>query len=269
MALTQLIVHAIVQAFTEIFPIGAAGHDFLIASFLAGPSPGKVFALAVRAGLLLAVLSYFWEDLADMIGGVIRAAKGKRDPGARLALQIIVAALPTLGLGFAFEQYVAGSWETPAVMGWCIVGFGALMLLLDRMSMTVNRLEHASFGDAVAISLCQVLALIPGIGSAAATMTMARLLGYERAHAVRLALLLAIPVWAAVIARDAYTLFEVEGAVLRSADAIAAGAAYLAALAAIAILMNWLRRSTFTAFLVYRLLVGAAVLTLAYDLIAV
>ncbi len=269
MALTQSIVHAAVQAVTEVFPIGAAGHDALIAAFIGMPQSGPGFSLATRAGLLLAVLVYFWRDVADMASGVIRAAKGKRDPGAGLALHIIVAAVPTLGLGFAFQTYVAGPWQTTAVMGWCIVGFGLLMLLLDRMSMTVKRIEHLGFTDAIAISVCQVLAQIPGVGQAAATMTMARTLGYERPHAVRLALLLMTPVWIAVIGRDAYMLLAVERYIVATPDMIAAGTAFMAALIAIAILMSWLRRATFTPFLVYRLLIGVGVLLLAYDVIAV
>ncbi len=85
---------------------------------------------------------------------------------------------------------------------------------------------------------------------------------------MRLALLLAIPVWAAVIARDAYMAFKIEGAVIANTDIAAAGAAFIAALVSIAILMRWLRRSTFTPFLVYRLLIGVGVLLLAYDVIA-
>jgi undecaprenyl-diphosphatase len=267
-AVTQLIVHAVVEAVTEVFPIGAAGHTALMSHFLIAAPPNRALALAIRAGMLLAVLIYFWRDVGDMIGGVIRAAKGKRDPGAKLALQIFVAAILTLGLGFAFEQYAAGAWETPIVMGWCIVGFGALMLLLDRMSMTVNRIEHTSYGDAIAISAAQVLGLIPGVGATAASMIMARVLGYERAHAARLALLLAIPVWIAVLVRDAYMLIEVEGRMPMTPDMIAGGVAFAAAFIAIAILMNWLRRATFTPFLAYRLLLGTAVLVLAYNLVA-
>lgn len=268
MALTQLIVHAIVQAVTEVFPVSSGGHDILLSRFSVWQPRSPVFTLGLRLGVLLAVLAYFWRDMGDMMGGLIRAAQGKRDPGARLALQILVAALPTLALGFAFERYVAGPWQTPIILGWAVVGFGVLMLLLDRMSMTLKRVEHTGYGDAIAVGICYVFGLIPGAGGAAAAMTMARVLGYERAHAVRLALLLAIPVWAAVIARDAYMTFKVEGAVIANADIAGTGAAFAAALTSIAILMSWLRRGTFTPFLVYRLLIGGAVLLLAYDVIA-
>jgi undecaprenyl-diphosphatase len=267
-ALTQFIGHAVVEAVAEIIPVSAAGHAALLSHFDAWNSPSKVFTVGLRTGLLLAVLVYFWRDVGDMVGGLFRAAKGKRDPGARLALQIVLAAIPTLGLGFAFEYYVGDAWQTPILLGWAVVGFGVLMLLLDRMSMTVNRIEHTSYGDAIAVSMCHVFGLIPGAGGAAVAMTMARMLGYERAHAVRLALLVAIPVWAAVIARDAYMAFKIEGAVIANTDIVAAGTAFVSALISIAILMSWLRRGTFTPFLVYRLLIGAAVLLLAYDVIA-
>jgi undecaprenyl-diphosphatase len=266
-ALTQFIVHAIVQAVTEVFPISSGGHAALLSYFSVQTAPSRVFTLGLQVGLLLAVLAYFWRDVADMVGGVIRVAKGKPDPGARLVLQILIAAVLTLALGFAFERYVAGPWQTPVVLGWAVVGLGVLMLLFDRMSMTVKRVEHTGYGDAIAVGVCYVLGLIPGVGGAAAAMTMARLLGYERGHAVRLAFLLAIPVWAAVIARDAYVTFRVEGAVIGNLDIAAAGVAFIAALVSIAILMSWLRRATFTPFLVYRLLIGTAVLLVAYDVI--
>jgi undecaprenyl-diphosphatase len=263
-ALTQLIVLAVLQTITEVFPIGADGHLALIAQILRWPAPDPGFLLALRLGLLLAVVAYFWRDLADMIVGVIRAAKGKRDPGARLALQLGVAGVATVAAGSAFEHYVAGPWETPVVMGWAIVGGALLLLLFDRMSMTVKRIEHASFADAIVIGLCQVIGLIPGVGTAAITITMARLLGYERADAARFFFLLSIPVSAVLTVREAYRLFDLQHGVLSRLDMLCAAVNFFAGLIAIAILMAWLRRSTFTPFVIYRVLLGGAVLALAY-----
>jgi undecaprenyl-diphosphatase len=269
LALTQLIVLAVLQALTEVLPISAEGHLVLWSRISGWPAPGEGFRLALHVGLILSILGYFWRDLGDMIVGVVRAAKGKRDPGARLALQIFVAAIPVLGLGFAFEHYVAGDWATPVVMGWAIVGYGLLLLLMDRMCMTVKRLEHATFADTMAISLCQVLALVPGTAATGITMTMARALGYERADAARLAFLLALPVLIGVSARDVYQFITIEGETITGMDVVSGAVAFLAGLIGIAILMSWLRRSTFTPFVVYRLLVGVAVLALAYGWVAI
>ncbi len=268
MALTQLIVLAVLQTITEVLPVGAEGHLALLSQILHWPDPGAGFRLALKLGLLLAVMAYFWRDLADMATGVMRAAKGKRDPGAKLALQLAVAAIVTLGAGFAFEHYAAGDWETPIVMGWAIVGGALLLLLFDRMCMTVKRIEHATYVDAIVIGLCQVIALVPGMGSAAITITMARLLGYERADAARFYFLLSIPVSIVVIARDAYRLVELQQGAVSNIDILCAVAGFFAGLIAIAILMAWLRRSTFTPFVVYRLLLGGAVLALAYEWVA-
>ncbi len=269
MALTQLIVLAVLQSLADVFPIGADGHTALVYVLLHWATPDSALRLALRIGLLLGVMAYFWRDLADMVVGVIRAAKGKRNADAGLALQIAVAAIPTLGLGFAFEYYLAGDWQTLHVAAWAIVGGALLLLFCDRMSMTVKRVEHATYADSIVVGLGQVIALVPGIGSAAMSITLARLLGFERGHAVRLSALLSIPVSAAVIARDAYTLFTVDRAGISNLNILCGVAAFFAALIGLAILMGWLRRATFAPFVVVRLVLGLAVLALAYEWVTV
>ena len=170
----------------EVFPVGAQGHMVLLSQLLEWREPSAALRLTLRVGLLLGVMAYFRSDLAEMIVGVMRAAKGKRSPEAGLALQIAVAAIPTLGLGFAFEYYLASDWETLHVTGWAIAGGALLLLLCDRMSMTVKRVDHATYVDSIVVGLGQVIALVPGIGSAAMSITLARLLGFECAQAVRL-----------------------------------------------------------------------------------
>ena len=269
MTLTQLIVLSGLQAVAEVFPLGSEGHSALISHVLHWPVPEGGLGVPAHLGFLLAILVYFWRDVGDIVVGVLRAAKGKRDPGARLASQIAVAAIPTIGFGVAFELYVAGLWQTPRVMGWAIVAGGVLLVLLDRMSMTVKRVEHASYADAIVISLCQVLALIPGVGSAAAPMIMARLLGFERAAAARFAFLLMVPVMAAVAARDAYAHYNAGNAAFTRTDLFSAGICFVAGLIAFAVLMAWLKRSTFLPFAIYRMLLGGAVLALAYEWIVI
>ncbi len=265
MELTQLIVLAVVQTVSEIFPLGAAGHTALMSFFLDWPVTGAGLAVPLRLGLLLAILIYFWRDVVDMISGLMRAAKGKRNPDARLAIQIAVATIPTLGLGFAFEHYVAGDWQTDHVMGRCIVVGAVLLFFFDRMSMTVKRLEHATFADTIVISLCQVIALIPGVGAAAISVIMARMLGYERQAAARLSFFLMAPVLAAVAVRDAYLRYIADGTTFTRSDTITTATCLAAGLIALAILMGWLRRSTFLPFVIYRALLGIAVLAWAYN----
>jgi undecaprenyl pyrophosphate phosphatase UppP len=84
-ALTQLIILAVLQSLIAVFPVVAEGHFTLISQILHWPQPGNALRLVLCIGLVLGVAAYFCRDLAEMVVDVIRAAKGKRNPDARLA----------------------------------------------------------------------------------------------------------------------------------------------------------------------------------------
>ncbi len=267
-ALTQAVVFAVLQGLAAVFPVGVSAHFALLAAFTNWPLPTAVSAVAAQGGVILALLAYFWSDLFDMAAGVVRAAKGKRDPGARLAAQILVAGIATAALMFVIDRYAGDAAESLIWIGWLSVGGGASLLVLDRMSMTVKRVDHATFADAVLLGLAQAIALFPHMRSAGAPVTVGRLLGYERDEAVRLSMLsAALP----LIGMLAKTLIDAHGSgapiEFGRTDLIAGGVSFVMALASLATLMTWLKRSSFTPFAVYRLLVGTAVLVLAYGAI--
>lgn len=267
MALTQAVVFAVLQGLAAVFPIGLSAHYALLATFTGWPLPGEASIIAAQTGVILALLMYFWSDLFDMAAGVVRAAKGKHDPGARLAAQILVAAIAAAGLIFVIERYAGNAGESLMWIGWLSVG-GGLLLAFDRMSMTVKRVEHATFMDAVLVGLAQAVALFPQMRSAGAPITVGRLLGYERDEAVRLSMLSAILPLVAMLAKALVDAHANAAAIqFGRTDLIAGAVSFAMALSSLATLMTWLRRSTFTPFAVYRLLVGAAVLVLAYGLI--
>jgi undecaprenyl-diphosphatase len=265
---TQLIVLAALQAAAAIFAVAPDGHLLLISTLLHWDDPASGFRLACEIGLLLGVMAFFWRDIGEMVSGVARAAKGKRDPGARLAAQMVTAAIPVLSIGFAIQHYLADDWQAEKLMGWAIVAVALLLLLFDRMSMTVKRVEHATFVDTIVIGLCQLALLVPGAGAAGVAITMGRLLGYERAAAARLFFLLSIPVSFAVLGRDAYSFMTQGAASTTRNDIVAGGVSFITALIGLSILMAWLRRSTYTPIVVYRLILGGMVLALAYGWVA-
>lgn len=269
-ALTQAVVFAVLQGLGAIFPIGTSVHFALLTEFTGWEASGPSVVIATQAGVLLAMLAYFWTDLFDMGVGVVRAAKGKRDPGARLAAQFLVSAVAAVALILAIERYLPGIADTRVVIGWLSVGGALSLLAFDRMCMTVKRVEHATFIDAVLIGLAQAVSLLPGMRNAGAPLTVARLLGYERDEAVRFSMLAgALPL--AVVLVKALVEARTAGAAVHfeRTDLIAGGVGFVMALASVASLMSWLRRSSFTVFAVYRLLAAAGVLALAYDLISI
>ena len=264
MALTQTIVLAVLQGISAVLPIGTAGHLSLVSALAGWPPPDPQFRLAIQLGVLLAVMAYFASDLWDMLAGVVRAVKGKPDPGARLALKLLVATVPAIGLGVVLQRYDRPEFHSMTVVAWTTIIYGLLLLLFDRMSMTVKRVEHVTYLDAVLVGVCQVLALIPGTSRAGVTMTMARFLGYERAEAARLSLILSIPILLAAIGIGVFRVANDGTASITSANVVALAVSFIAALLAVASLMAYLRRSTFTPFVIYRILLGGVVMALAY-----
>ena len=106
--------------------------------------------------------------------------------------------------------------------------------------------------------------MLPGTSRAGITMTAARALGYERAAAARFSMLLSIPTIFAAGTLIGYKLYAAGDMELSAAAGIAAGLAFVTALATIGAMMAWLRRASFTPFVVYRVALGGGLLWWAY-----
>lgn len=270
-AILQFLVVGALYAIGEALPVGAAAQfawlegwgDFL---GLKAVQNTLGMSLGCHLGLALATALYFWRDLGDMVQGLIKMAKGKRDPNARLFFQLIVAAMPMVGAVVGVQRLDEQPWLSPMVLAWVAVVFSLLLLLFDRACMTVKRIEHAGYGDVLLLGMAQALSIVPGVGRLAVVIALARLLGYERQDAARFAFLISIPTLFAACAWNGYGLvLTSEGFPVRTA-LLAAVVTLLVALPLISMLMNWVRRSTFSTFAVYRLLISANLLAFAYNL---
>lgn len=265
MALTQILVLAMVQGITEFLPISSSGHLILVPILADWPDQGVMLDVAVHVGTLGAVIIYFWRDLFAMLAGILKLLKGRPDPGARLAGQVIVATIPVLVGGYLFSEYVGDALRSMEVVGWATLVFGILLYVADRMSMTIKRLDHASYLDVLIIGVAQVLALIPGTSRSGITMTAARFLGFERPDAARFSMLLSIPTIAASGLWVGLKIYEAGDVELTQGVITAAGFSFATAILSIAALMAWLQRATFTPFVIYRVILGVILLAFAYD----
>jgi undecaprenyl-diphosphatase len=267
--LLHITILALVQGITEFLPISSSGHLVLVweAFDRLGlqiaeqvPSDRLILDIAVHVGTLFAVCLYFWREVAEMALGLAKLAIGRWTPGARLALYVIASTVPLVIAGFLLKDTISEVLRDVRIIAWTTIGFGILLFVGDRVGMTLRRIEHMTLGSAVAIGLAQVLALVPGTSRSGITMTAARFLGFERQEAARFSLLMAIP---AIIGAGTLAGLDVyrAGDLSLGIDAvIAAVISFFFALVAIAVMIRWLRRASFTPFVVYRLLLGGALL---------
>ncbi len=258
----QLIVLALIQGITEFLPISSSAHLLFPKLLLGWQDQGLAVDVALHLGTLLAVVLYLRRDLLQMLLGTLRWVRTRHvDDGARSSGLVLIATLPLLPAGLFVAPHIDALRST-AVVAATTIGYALLLWYADRRSVTTPRRAHLDARSALLIGLAQVLALVPGTSRSGITMTAALLLGLDRVAAARFSFLLAIP---AIAASALHQLVEL----LRSPEpapwlllAAAAGLAALVALAAMHALIAWLQRYGMLPFVLYRLVLGAALLVM-------
>lgn len=269
MPLLHITILALVQGITEFLPISSSGHLVLVWEIFDRlgwqvaeqvPSDRLILDIAVHVGTLFAVCLYFWREVADMVSGIAKLMLGRWTPGARLALFVAAGTVPLVIAGYFLKDVIATELRDVRVIAWATIGFGVLLYVGDRIGMTLRRIEHMTIGSVMVIGLAQILALIPGASRSGITMTAARFLGFERLEAARFSLLLAIPAILGAGTLAGLDVYRAGDLSLGYDAAIAAVISFFFALVAIAIMVRWLRRASFTPFVIYRVLFGGVLL---------
>jgi undecaprenyl-diphosphatase len=264
--LLNIIVLALVQGFTEFLPISSSAHLILVPRAFGWPDQGVLLDVAVHVGTLLAVMVYFWRDVQAIASGCLGMLVGRRDGNVKLVLLLAIGTLPVILVGFLLNGQMENLRDV-RLIGWTTLVFGIILYATDRFGGIARRLTHMHRLDAVMIGLAQVLALVPGTSRAGITMTAARALGISREDAARFSLLLSIPTIIAAGALEGFVLYQQGNAALTGAAVTGMALSFVTALAAIALMMAWLRRATFRPFVIYRVILGVILLAFGYNLV--
>ncbi len=267
MSLFQLILVAIIQGITEFLPISSSGHLILLPSMTGMDDQGLAIDVAVHVGTLGAVVLFFLSDVKQAAAGLPRALTGRVDtPQARLAMGLIVATIPTIIVGaILFMTGLSQSLRSMAVIGWAMLGFGLVLYWMDQKCPQTKKKGDWNLRDACIMGLWQVLALVPGTSRSGITITGARQLGYSREDGARIAMLMSIPtILASGVLLSTEVIREAD-AQLAKDGAIAAIFAFVAALLALSLMMRLLRSVSFTPYVIYRVILGAVLLVIAYS----
>ena len=134
MTIEQIIVLAVVQGITEFLPISSSGHLILVPQIMHWQDQGLVVDVMTHLGTLLAILIYFWRDVARLIRGALELLKGKVTPDGRLAIYIVLATIPAVAFGIFLKEYGFTDLErNVAVVAWNTILYGILMLIADMV----------------------------------------------------------------------------------------------------------------------------------------
>jgi undecaprenyl-diphosphatase len=248
----------IVQGVTEFLPVSSTAHLLLVREALGFEDPGGVFTVMIQLGSILAVAWVYRRKLLTMIAGL-----STRPDARHFAAAIIVATIPALVAGALFAGFVKRIlYESPRVWAIAFIVGGVVMLLLERRSAApvVERAEDTPLPRAVAVGLCQSLALVPGVSRSGATIIGGIAAGLSRTAAAEFSFFVAIPTMSAAFAHD---LLDIAGHLTpaRSLEiAVGLVMAFVSSLLVIRPFLAFVGRSGWAPFAWYRIALGLALL---------
>jgi undecaprenyl-diphosphatase len=263
------IILGIVQGLTEFLPISSTAHLAIIGKLIAeAKDPGATFTAITQIGTELAVLIYFRKDIAAIVGAWFKSLNRKahlthiQKHDARLAWLIGIGTFPIVILGYLGQSVIEDQLRSLWIIATALIVFGFLLGFLDYMGRNERTLDQLTPGHGILYGLAQSLALIPGVSRSGATIAMGRILGYRRESALRYSFLLALP---AVFGSGLYQLKKaIDEPGIRvftmSQTLTATVIAFVVGYAVIAWLMRYISTKSFTPFVIYRIVLGSALL---------
>jgi undecaprenyl-diphosphatase len=269
MSILHALILGIVQGLTEFLPISSSGH-LLIVPWLFDwrdfddPAIKKAFDVALHAGTLAAVVGYFRRDIVVYVRAALGSMTSAKpiSPDARIAWFLILSSVPAALAGALFESWIDDALGTPTVIGVTLIVFAVVLAVADRRDGR-RSLEDMTWKHAAGIGLAQVLALNPGTSRSGITISAGRFFGLDRWSAARFSFLMSLPITAGAV------VFKVGGLLVDGLPSdfvtpmlIGVGASALSGWIAVAGLLRLVRTRTFGVFVLYRIIVGAAILLL-------
>ncbi|MEP6912616.1 MAG: undecaprenyl-diphosphatase UppP [bacterium] len=283
MTILQAIILGIVQGLTEFIPVSSTAH-LVFASRLVGLYNGVEATLkaeqttatiaVIQLGTLLAVLIYFARDIINITIAFVRdhlaLLTGKnRVDGSRslshdawLGWLVIIGSIPVGVVGLLLKKQIEGTFTKNLwIIATMMIVVAVLLALAEWVGKKERSMEQLGLGDALAVGCAQVLALIPGSSRSGSTIMGGLFAGLTRETAARFSFLLSIPAIAAS------GLLELKEAVHKLPDGsylplvVATVVSGIVGYASIWFLLRFLRTHSTGVFIVYRLIVGAAILS--------
>jgi undecaprenyl-diphosphatase len=252
----------IVEGLTEFLPISSTGHMILIGELLHFQGPqGKIFEIVIQLGAILAVCWVYRERLFHAVTGML-----SEPPAQRFVANITIAFLPAAVAGVLLYRIIKDFLFSPWVVAVSLIVGGIVILVIERVRPRprVHDIETMSLRTALTIGCCQVLAMIPGVSRAGATIMGALMMRVDRPAATEFSFFLAIPTMFGATVYDLYknrAILSFDGAVLILIGFVVA---FIAALFVVRRLVDFVSRHGFGVFAWYRIVVGTiALLALA------
>jgi undecaprenyl-diphosphatase len=289
MTLLQAIILGIVQGLTEFIPISSTAH-LVFASRLTNIYEGNAEQITatiavIQLGTLAAVFVYFASDIWGITAAFVRdhlalvtgnrrmsfaGTRGVRpmwlSDEAWLGWLVIIGSIPIGTVGLLLKKQIEGpGTKNLWIIASMLIGVAVLLTLAEFVGRKQKEIRDLGVSDALIVGFAQVLALMPGASRSGSTIMGGLFAGETRETAARFSFLLSIPAITAsglLELREAVKILPKETLVPMIVGTIVAGVVgYLS----IWFLLAFLRKRSTAVFIIYRIILGVAILVLLWQ----
>jgi undecaprenyl-diphosphatase len=247
--------------------VSSSGHLIIVPELLGWDNPfidSLAFSVMLHIATLVALLAYFradWRRLVPAGLAALRDRSFRNDPDRRLAWLLAATTIPAIIVGLVLDEPIATVFREARLVAITLVVGAAILWLADRWGSHGRRIDEIGLGTALAIGVAQSVALVPGISRSGISISAGLFAGLSREAAARFSFLMATPITALAGAWEVRKLVTGEAGVTVEAAPLIVGtlAALVSGLAAIAVLLRFLRTNSLAVFIVYRVALAAVI----------
>ena len=265
------VILGIVEGITEFLPISSTGHLNIVEKLLGYEinSEGMTaFTAVIQVGAILAAIIYFWKDIVRIVVAWFKGLANKaarQDPDYTLGWGVILGSIPVAVVGLLLKDFIEGPVRSMWVIAGALIVWSVAMWLADRQQNLTKGMKDVSIKDALVIGCFQALSpVFPGISRSGATISAGLFLRFDRVTATRLSFFLGIPALVAAGGLEAITAGKhiADASIGWGPTIVATVVSGVVAYATIAWLLKFVSSNKFTSFLIYRVILGAAIIAL-------
>ena len=279
MSILEAILLGIIQGLSEFIPISSTAHVTIAGQLLglidpAHPERWTSFIAVIQLGTLAAVFVYFKKEIHDIPIAWVkenllsRKKVKEQSSDSKMGWYILIGSIPIATLGLALKDIIEGSLtKDPLVIASSLIGLAIILAIAEKFAKLNKGITEITWKDSLLVGVAQVFALIPGSSRSGTTITAGLLLGMSRETAARFSFLLSIP----AIFGSGMLSFVQSLEYLQADDiltlVVATIVSGISGYFAIDFLIKFLKTRTTLLFIIYRIVLGIAIIVLVYTAI--
>ena len=266
--LLKAVLFGIVEGITEWLPVSSTGHLILLNEFVTlnvSEEFQSMFDVVIQLGAILAVIVLFFHKLNPFAPSKTGVEKKQT---WSLWFKVVAAIIPSGVVGVLFDDWMDAHLHNGIVVSIALIVYGIAFILVERRnqgkySRSISDVHDIDYKTALMIGLFQCLSLVPGTSRSGSTILGAIMIGVGRGAGAEFSFFMAIPTMLGASAIKGLK-FLLSGVTITGTEIgvllVGSIVSFVVSLLVIKGLMEYVRKHSFSAFGVYRIILGIIVL---------